>query len=291
MPWKAARVHSVPAARPASSGISNRAAHSESRPKRVKYQGAPAARKDASGNSRVARRRPASSSRELSRSTRSAPVGSVRGRRDAGGRAATTASPLSASTACHSASKGRPRPAVPRHTSRSPQVTLPGEATVSDLPPSRQRRAESSAENGWNGSRKRLRRIPDISAKSAASCTWISTSRASSEVLSCREWRTTPGVTVQVWSSSTAGSSVGPAMPRTIPRTRSTAPGSTSTVAGSGSRPLTRTSARHSIRVSPWRRPVKHPAPEPLPLAMRPSASSHNWVGAATAQCWRCRAG
>ncbi|MEO6427653.1 MAG: hypothetical protein ABIO34_02565 [Arthrobacter oryzae] len=46
-----------------------------------------------------------------------------------------------------------------------------------------------------------------MSVKSAAMRTTISTSRAASDVLSCRLWRTRPGVTVQVCTSSTAGSS------------------------------------------------------------------------------------
>lgn len=58
----------------------------------------------------------------------------------------------------------------------------------------------------------------------------------------------------------------GPGMPRTGPRTRSTPPGSASTVAGSGWWPLTCTSARLSIRVSPRSRPV-NPLPPATPDA------------------------
>ena len=235
VPWNAARARSVPAASPASSGRSRRAAQSESRPNRVKYQGAPAAANGASGSVRVARRSPASSSSALSSSRPRAPDGSARTWREAGVGAGTTASSLSARTACHSTSNGRPRPALPRQRSRSPVATLPGAATVRVRPPSRQRSVESSAENGSEGSRKRLSRMAAMSVKSAASWISISTSSDSRDVRSCRECRTTPGVTVQVWRSSTAGSSVGPGMPRTSPRTRSTPPASASTVAGSGS--------------------------------------------------------
>ena len=120
VPWYAARARRVPAARAASNGSSSRAAHSESRPKRVKYQGAPAARNGASGAFRVASRSPSSSSRELSRSRPSGPGRLGADPAGGGGGAATTASSVSASTACHSASSGLPRPAVPRQISRSP---------------------------------------------------------------------------------------------------------------------------------------------------------------------------
>lgn len=72
LPWRAARVRSVPAASDGSTGRSIPAAIRESRPNRVKNQGAPAARKTSWGEATADIRSPSRSPRALS--ALSAPV-------------------------------------------------------------------------------------------------------------------------------------------------------------------------------------------------------------------------
>ncbi len=137
-------------------------------------------------------------------------AGGRRGPASGGGAAATTASP------CPPARPAiRLRTGVPGRRCRATRQPFAGGNAAGGRRPAGSGRRRASA--AWNrpprrlgGSRKRLSRIAAMSVKSAASSIRVPRRAPPGTCPPCSECRTTPGVTVQVWRSSTAGSAVWP---------------------------------------------------------------------------------